>query len=44
MIAIVSNQPDVSAFLAGLELSLGIAFAVIVGLEGLSILRRMVST
>jgi hypothetical protein len=43
-LAVVSNQPDVSAFLAGFELSLGIAFALIVALVGLSILRRMVST
>jgi hypothetical protein len=44
LLAAVSQQPDVSAFFAGFELSLGIAFTVIVGLIGLSILRRMVNT
>jgi len=43
VIAVVSDQPDVSAFLAGFELALGIAFAVVVALVGLSILRRMVN-
>ncbi len=42
--AVVSAQPDVSAFMAGFELALGVAFAVIVALVGLSILRRMVNT
>lgn len=42
--SVVSDQPDVPAFLAGFELALGIAFAVIVALVGLSILRRMVNT
>ncbi len=41
--AVVSDQPDVSAFLAGFELALGIAFAVIVALIGLSIIRRIVN-
>jgi len=44
VIAVVSDQPDIGAFIAGFELSLGIAFAVIVALVGLSILRRMVNT
>jgi hypothetical protein len=44
MLALVSDQPDVHAFVAGFELSMGIAFAVIVALIGLSILRRMVNT
>ena len=43
-LAAVSTEPDVSAFVAGFELAVGIAFALVVAFVGLSILRKIVNT
>jgi hypothetical protein len=41
VLAVIDAAPDVSAFIGGVEVGLSVAFIVLVGLGGLSIVRRI---
>jgi hypothetical protein len=44
LLGLVSTGPDVDAFIGGVQLGVGVAFIVVTGLVGLSIVRRIMGS